>query len=65
MLMKKLLSLFIAILSCGMAYAQVESDFEKFKKQQEEEMKLMQKNDNDAMASLEKEYLSLFSFLFL
>ena len=54
--MKKLLSLFIAILSCGMAYAQVESDFEKFKKQQEEEMKLMQKNDNDAMASLEKEY---------
>lgn len=54
--MKRLLSLIIAVLSCSMAVAQVESDFEKFKKQQEEEMKAMQQSNEAGLAALEKEY---------
>lgn len=54
--MKRLLSLIIAVLSCGIAVAQVESDYEKFKKQQQEEMNAMQQNNEAGMAALEKEY---------
>lgn len=44
------------LLVSSFVFAQVESDFEKFKRQQEEEMKAMQQEDNAMMASLEKEY---------
>ena len=54
--MKKILSLFLMLLVSSFVFAQVESDFEKFKRQQEEEMKAMQQEDNAMMASLEKEY---------
>lgn len=54
--MKRLLSLIIAVLCCNVAFAQVESDFEKFKKQQQEEMNAMQQSNEAGMAALEKEY---------
>lgn len=54
--MRKILSLLFLLSLCNFIFAQVESDYEKFKKQREEEMKAMQQQDNAAMASLEKEY---------
>ena len=54
--MRKILSLLFLLSLCNFVVAQVESDYEKFKKQQEEEMKAMQQNDNAVMKSLEQEY---------
>lgn len=47
----------ILALSCfNMLYAQTESDLEKFKREQEEAMKLMIQEDSLALLNLEKEY---------
>ena len=54
--MKKILLLVLMLSSCNFIFAQVESDYEKFKKQQEEEMKAMRQNDDAVMNSLEQEY---------
>ena len=55
--MKKILFLALAVMLCiGAANAQVESDFEKFKKQQEQEMNSMKQGDSVLMSALEKEY---------
>lgn len=54
--MRKILSLLFLLSLYNFIFAQVESDYEKFKKQQEEELKAMQQENNAAMASLEKEY---------
>lgn len=55
--MKKMLLLALAVMLCiGAANAQVESDFEKFKKQQEQEMNSMKQKDDALMSALEKEY---------
>ncbi len=54
--MKKYVLLLIAMTTVGVLSAQVESDFERFKKEQERAMQEMQQNDNDLMVSMEKEY---------
>ena len=56
MLMKKLLLLSCFVLCFNMLQSQVESDFEKFKKEQEETIKAMQQSDSTFISSLEKEY---------
>lgn len=56
MLMKKLLLFLFFALCFNMLQSQVESDFEKFKREQEEAMKAMQQNDSTLISSLEKEY---------
>ncbi|MBQ8761457.1 MAG: DUF3393 domain-containing protein [Bacteroidales bacterium] len=54
--MKKLLLLSLFILCANMIHSQVESEFEKFKREQEETMKAMQQSDSTLLSSLEKEY---------
>ena len=54
--MKKLLLLSCFVLCFNMLQSQVESDFEKFKKEQEETIKAMQQSDSTFISSLEKEY---------
>ena len=48
---------FISVLLCfNMLNAQTESEFEKFKREQEAAMKMMASNDSASIANLEKEY---------
>lgn len=54
--MRKVLLLVAILFAYNITYSQVESDFEKFKQQQQEEMQSMRKSDSTAMLSLEKEY---------
>lgn len=54
--MKKLLLLSLFILCANLIHSQVESEFEKFKQEQEETMKAMQQSDSTLLSSLEKEY---------
>ncbi|MBQ8222836.1 MAG: DUF3393 domain-containing protein [Bacteroidales bacterium] len=54
--MKKLLLFSFFVLCFNMLQSQVESDFEKFKRDQEEAMKAMQQNDSTLISSLEKAY---------
>lgn len=54
--MKKLLLLSLFILCANLIHSQVESEFEKFKREQEETMKAMQQSDSTLLSSLEKEY---------
>lgn len=54
--MRKGLLLVAILFAYNITYSQVESDFEKFKQQQQEEMQSMRKSDSTAMLSLEKEY---------
>ena len=53
--MKRLLTLLLLItgLSC---FAQVESDFEKFKREQQEQLKAMKDSQNDEIKAMIKEY---------
>ena len=54
--MKKSTLLTLLLISVNIVYSQVESDFEKFKKEQEKEKMNMMQNDSVLYASLEKEY---------
>lgn len=54
--MKKLLLFSFLVLCINTLQSQVESDFEKFKREQEEAMKAMQQNDSALISSLEEEY---------
>ncbi len=54
--MRKVLLLVAILFAYNITYSQVESDFEKFKQQQQEEMQSMRKSDSTALLSLEKEY---------
>lgn len=54
--MRKVLLLVAILFAYNITYSQVESDFERFKQQQQEEMQSMRKSDSTAMLSLEKEY---------
>lgn len=54
--MKKLLLILFFMFCINMIHSQVESEFEKFKREQEEAMKAMQQNDSTLLSSLEKEY---------
>ncbi len=54
--MRKFILLLMVFSHC-IAFAQVESDFERFKKEQEESMKKMKQNDSILFRELEKEYL--------
>lgn len=54
--MKRVLLLSSLVLCFNMLYSQVDSDFEKFKKEQASMMDEMQQNDSLLMSSLEKEY---------
>lgn len=53
--MRKFILLLVAFSHCAL-FAQVESDFEKFKREQEETMKSMKQNDSILFRELEKEY---------
>lgn len=53
--MKKIF-LILALLCCNMLNAQTESEFEKYKREQEAAMKMMASNDSASIANLEKEY---------
>lgn len=52
----KRLFLISALMCFNMLYAQTESEFERFKREQEESMKSMQQSDSLLLMSLEKEY---------
>lgn len=52
----KRLFLISALMCFNMLYAQTESDFERFKREQEESMMSMKQNDSLAVLNLEKEY---------
>ena len=54
--MKKYLLLLLMSFCLSVLSAQVESDFERFKKDQEKAMQEMQNSDNELLSSLEKEY---------
>lgn len=54
--MRKIFLLVSMLLVCSMAYSQTESELEKYKKQQQEEMQSMYSSDSLAMLSLDKEY---------
>lgn len=54
--MRKIFLLVSMLLVCSMAYSQTESELEKYKKQQQEEMQSMYNSDSLAMLSLDKEY---------
>ena len=55
--MKKLVLLSTLLMFClSVAYAQTESDFERFKREQEAAMNSMKQNDNLLFEKLEKEY---------
>lgn len=54
--MRKVLLLVAILFAYNITYSQVESDFEKFKQQQQEEMQSMRKSDSTALLSLEKKY---------
>lgn len=53
--MKKVF-LILVLLYCNMLNAQTESEFEKYKREQEAAMKMMASNDSASIANLEKEY---------
>lgn len=53
--MKKI-SLILVLLCCNILNAQTESEFEKYKREQEAAMKMMASNDSASIANLEKEY---------
>lgn len=53
--MKKVF-LILVLLCCNMLNAQTESEFEKYKREQEAAMKMMASNDSASIANLEKEY---------
>ncbi|MBE6345665.1 MAG: DUF3393 domain-containing protein [Lentimicrobiaceae bacterium] len=53
--MKKI-SLILVLLCCNILNAQTESEFEKYKREQEAAMKMMASNDSVSIANLEKEY---------
>ncbi|MBR7176405.1 MAG: DUF3393 domain-containing protein [Bacteroidales bacterium] len=48
--------LILVLLCCNMLNAQTESEFEKYKREQEAAMKMMASNDSASIANLEKEY---------
>ena len=54
--MKRCLLIILLVLSASSVYAQVESEFEKFKREQQEQMKAMTQSDSALYKSLEKEY---------
>lgn len=54
--MKNFLFLLIVMFGAGVLHAQIESDFDKFKKEQEQSLQDMQQSDNELQNSLEKEY---------
>ena len=54
-LMRKVF-LILVLLCCNMLNAQTESEFEKYKREQEAAMKMMASNDSASIANLEKEY---------
>lgn len=54
--MKKLLLILFFMFCINMIHSQVESEFEKFKREQEEAMEAMQQNNSTLLSSLEKEY---------
>lgn len=54
--MKKILLLSLLVVCISTTYSQVESEYEKLKREQEEEMKKMQQSDSALLSSLEKEY---------
>ncbi len=50
------ISLILVLLCCNILNAQTESEFEKYKREQEAAMKMMASNDSASIANLEKEY---------
>ena len=54
--MKKLFLSLLVFFCIDVSFAQVDSDFEKFKKEQEEAMKEMQGKDEKKLSSLDKDY---------
>lgn len=48
--------LILVLMCCNMLNAQTESEFEKYKREQEAAMKMMASNDSASIANLEKEY---------
>lgn len=56
MLMKRILVLSLLMMCLVTVNSQVESEYEKFRREQEAAMKAMQQSDNELQSSLEKEY---------
>lgn len=56
MLMKRILVLSLLMMCLVTVNSQVESEYEKFRREQEAAMKAMQQSDNELLSSLEKEY---------
>ncbi len=54
--MKKIIVLSLLMVCFSTVYSQVESELEKYKREQDEAMKAMQQQNNELLSSLEKEY---------
>ena len=53
--MKKIIVLSLLMVCFSTVYSQVESELEKYKREQDEAMKAMQQQNNELLSSLEKE----------